>query len=86
MAPASDILRQMDARIRSWEAAGDGHAVFLKCYRVMTLNMMADLDDAIRDPLWVDGLPNRFAEYYFEVLHHYEAGDTNMPHIWTVAH
>ena len=34
----------------------------------------------------MDGLPHRFAEYYFEALHHYEAGDTNTPHIWTVAH
>lgn len=80
------ILDQMDACVEEWQTAGDGRAIFLRCYRVMTRNMLADLGEGFQDPAWVDGLLHRFAAYYFEALIRYENGDPDTPRIWTQAH
>lgn len=85
------VVRRMDARIATWTHRGDGRAVFLQCYRIMTGNMLGALRrDASRggfhDPVWVKGLLQRFADSYFRALRQYESGSPATPRIWQQAH
>ena len=54
---------------------------------MMTNNMLIAIDqDEFHDPEWVSILLHRFADYYFEALDKYEAGDIQTPVVWEVAH
>ena len=75
---ADPAMRRMQALIDQWEAAGDRRTVFLRCYRLMTGNMLAAIDrQEFHDPAWVGKLLHRFADYYFIALEAYEADQAN---------
>lgn len=83
----TEILERMLTRVQGWEAAGDRRAVFLDCYRLMTVNMLAALEAGeFEDREWVHALLHRFAGYYFEALDAYDAGDPVCPAVWQQAH
>jgi hypothetical protein len=65
---------RMQSLIDQWEAAGDHRLVFLRCYRLMTGNMLAAIDQQeFHDSPWVAKLLHGFADYYFNALEAYEA-------------
>ena len=79
-------LCQMDEWITHWEQNNDRRAIFLRCYRMMTANMLAAVErDEFFDGAWVDHLLHRFADYYFEALQAYERGEKTMPSVWQAA-
>lgn len=77
------VVERMQGFLRQWEQSGDNRAVFLGCYRLMTINML----EAIRrqefnDPDWVERLLYRFADYYFDALAAYERERPAAPAVW----
>lgn len=86
--PAKDntVEGQMHNLVEQWEACQDARAIFLGCYRLMTLNMLKALQEGeFQDSLWVDQLLHHFANYYFKALQAYEDGDPATPKAWQVA-
>jgi len=76
----------MDRIIKQWEQANDRRAIFLSCYAMMTQNMWAAVQaKAFKDPLWVNRLLLRFADYYFIALEAYENKDAAIPVVWQLA-
>jgi len=72
--------------IQRWEAENDQRAVFLGCYRLMTINMGAALQAGeFNDPHWVELLLQHFSDYYFTALDAYEHQDPQTPSAWRVA-
>jgi hypothetical protein len=77
----------METCIQQWIDAGDPRAVFLRCYLMMTRNMIASLDTPeFHDPAWVGALLDHFAEYYFIALAAYEEQSVTTPPVWEVTH
>lgn len=77
----------MDSLAQAWEQAADGRCFFLRCYALMTGNMLRAIDQGeFRDPSWVDRLLHLFADYYYLALHAYEHGDAGAPAVWRLAH
>ncbi len=69
------------------QANGDRKAIFLDCYQRMTRNMLkAAQTTCFEDPVWVDELLRRFAEYYFEGLEAYRLDRITSPVVWQAAH
>jgi hypothetical protein len=80
------IAELMQAQIERWQKAGDTRSVFLDCYRLMTVNVLAELDqEAFADPDWVRLLLHRFADYYFDALTAYEKRPSVAPPVWQAA-
>ncbi|MCI0521211.1 MAG: DUF5995 family protein [Chloroflexi bacterium] len=80
------LVDQMQAYIRGWEETGDDRALFLRCYRMMTANMLAAIGrEEFDDPAWVSQLLHRFAEYYFIALEAYEKEPAAAPAAWRLA-
>jgi hypothetical protein len=76
----------MDDQIAAWEHTGDRRRVFLRCYRVMTGNMLDAIEEGyFRDSKWINTLLHRFADYYFRALHCYDCGDP-VTRVWKDAH
>lgn len=87
MANVQSVTDKMQSLIRQWEETGDRRAVFLDCYRRMTVNVLKAIEDGqFNDPVWVNVLLHRFAEYYFEALQAYDLKDPATPAIWVLAH
>lgn len=86
--PSPDnVTEKMQVCIDRWEACDDGKALFLRCYRMMTGNVLVAVQQRdFHDPAWVDRLLHRFAEYYFVSLEVYEANPTGAPGVWQLAH
>lgn len=81
------VIAHMQQTIQQWEAAADDKALFLRCYMLMTSNMLAAIDgQEFNDPIWVDRLLHRFADYYFVALHAYENQPVSAPMVWQLAH
>lgn len=79
-------LHLMDEWIARWEQSNDQRVIFLRCYRMMTANMLDAVErDEFLDGAWVDRLLHRFADYYFEALWAYEDGEQTMPAVWKAA-
>lgn len=80
-------LARMTALITTWDAHADQRAIFLRCYRMMTNNMLAALAGGeFSDGAWVDRLLRRFADYYFRAVADYERDRAAAPRVWQVAH
>jgi len=80
------IMIKMDSLVSNWEKEDDKRIVFLKCYKMMTENIMTAIgNNEFIDNKWADKLLHRFAEYYFIALDEYEQGET-CPSVWTIAH
>ncbi|MCL4265150.1 MAG: hypothetical protein KJ069_18180 [Anaerolineae bacterium] len=78
--PLTDVMQE---KIDNWQQAKDRRAVFLQCYRAMTANTLAAVADGrFQDPIWVAGLLNRFADYYFVALDAYDTGQSGASSVW----
>lgn len=97
-APQPDpTAARMQALIEQWQGSGsdrpeDHRVIFLRCYLLMTNNMLAAIDrQEFHDSAWVGRLLRRFAGYYFSALEAYEAerdhpGETTAaPPVWQLA-
>lgn len=81
------VIARMQSIIDQWEPIPDQRAIFLTCYRMMTSNMLAMLEQRqFLDTVWVDRLLSRFAEHYFAALEAYEQDPTSAPLVWQLAH
>jgi hypothetical protein len=86
MLKQSEILRQMDQQVLTWQSNQDKRHVFLNCYRMMTANMLEAVDaNQFHDSEWVKKLLHRFAEYYFNALEQYERNE-EAPAVWKQVH
>lgn len=77
----------MLTRVQQWEAVQDQRAIFLKCYALMTQNMLTALaEKRFQDTAWVARLLSHFADHYFAALEAYERQDPATPAVWQLAH
>lgn len=77
----------MLASLAEMQARNDRKAIFLDCYQRMTRNMLASIDAGhFEDPVWVDALLRRFADYYFQGLNAFLSDKGSSPAVWQVAH
>ncbi|GIK58384.1 MAG: hypothetical protein HND44_20430 [Chloroflexi bacterium] len=80
------LLNQMQEKIDNWQQDKDRRAIFLQCYQTMTANTLAAVADGrFQDPTWVNGLLNRFADYYFVALDVYDKGQSQASPVWQYA-
>jgi hypothetical protein len=80
-------LERMFALSEHWERLGDNRSIFLRCYAMMTENMLCALGNGRFDDVqWVSALLRNFASYYFDALEEYEQGCGGTPKIWVHAH
>ncbi len=87
MQTTPDTLSRMQHQADRWEQSGDRRFLFLRCYYLMTSNMdHAIKQGRFRDSVWVEGLLQRFARYYFEALELYDRQDPATPAVWKQAH
>ncbi|MEZ4699237.1 MAG: DUF5995 family protein [Rhodothermales bacterium] len=83
----SAVTDRMEGLLARWGMDDDPRAGFLRCYRLMTGNMLAALEDGtFGDPVWVRVLLERFAAYYFDALDAYDTRPTATPEVWRFAH
>lgn len=81
------VLERMQTQIERWDVCADRRCIFLKCYRLMTANMIEGLRSGrFLDAAWVSVLLERFAEYYFEALAAWEREPASAPRVWQLAH
>jgi hypothetical protein len=81
------ITARMAALVQEWQARDDRRAIFLQCYRLMTLNMLTAIDTGeFQDAGWVSRLLRRFAGYYFDALELYERSHRRTPLVWLATH
>ncbi len=79
--------KQMDSLIDEWQQREDRRADFLRCYRLMTGNMLLAIEEGeFHDGPWVRQLLDHFAWYYFTALADFEQGRPETPAVWTTAH
>ncbi len=84
--PHTNIAQHMQTQVAQWQQTGDRRAIFLQCYAMMTGNMLDGVADGrFHDGPWVTHLLHHFANYYFDALAAYDAGDPCTA-VWTVAH
>jgi hypothetical protein len=77
----------MKSLIQHWEENADRRAEFLRCYSMMTNNLLTAIHQKeFADSDWVDRLLDRFAEYYFVALEAYEQSPASAPPVWQFAH
>jgi len=76
----------MAAQVAEWDAASDGRAIFLDCYRTMTDAVVERIESgAFVDGEWVGRLLDRFADYYFVSIDG-GAEVLTVPEPWVLAH
>lgn len=81
-----EIVNKMDSLAKEWEIRNDNRGIFLRCYCMMTTNMVAALDEKrFIDKKWVEHLLHRFAAYYFDALACFDCGD-EVPNVWKMVH
>lgn len=81
------ILIRMRTLVQQWEQTADDKALFLRCYMMMTSNMLDAISrKEFRDSPWVEKLLHRFADYYFAALQAYELDPVSAPGVWQLAH
>lgn len=80
-------VEKMLALIAAWEEAADQRSVFLRCYSMMTKNMLDAIPGGqFQDSEWVNHLLHRFAEYNFLALDAYEQAPGSAPLVWQMTH
>lgn len=81
------IVSRMQSLILQWERDQNPQAFFLRCYQMMTRNMLAAIDNReFQDPAWVHRLLHLFAQYYFGALDAYWQQPSDAPLVWELAH
>ena len=85
--PNNSTISHMQTQTEQWQEIADDKALFLRCYMMMTGNVLAAVNQQeFNDPLWVSTLIERFADYYFVALRAYENDPASAPAVWQVAH
>jgi len=83
----SKLITCMQNMITKWEDDSDQRLIFLKCYQMMTENMLLAIDrNEFEDPIWVDQLLHNFTEYYFTALQAYEGNPISALKVCQIAH
>lgn len=78
---------RMDSLIDEWQQRQDRRVDFLRCYRLMTGNMLLAIKKGeFHDGPWVQQLLDHFADYYFTALANYEQDRPETPAVWTTTH
>ncbi len=86
MADKDPILEKMQSLIDVWESKKDQRAIFLRCYAMMTSNMLGEIEARrFEDSVWVATLLNHFANYYFFAQEAFERAPGEAPPVWQVA-
>lgn len=81
------VILRMTQLAGHWRAADDKRHLFLSCYSTMTGNMLKAADRGeFRDAIWVTGLLERFADYYFDALDLCECNAPHRPLVWEHTH
>lgn len=81
------LLQKMIQQADTWEKSADRRHVFLRCYSMMSTNMVAAIRAGeFEDCEWVATLIQHFAAYYFKALSAYERNPTESPAAWRQAH
>ncbi|MDX1613627.1 MAG: DUF5995 family protein [Candidatus Promineifilaceae bacterium] len=77
----------MDSLLSQWQRQADRRADFLRCYRLMTGNVLLAIEqDEFHDGPWVRHLLDHFADYYFAALTAYEGDLPETPAVWLATH
>jgi len=81
------LVDQMQSLIQQWEDAADDKALFLRCYLMMTNNVIEAVQkQEFEDSAWVERVMENFANYYFVALQAYERDPESAPKVWQFAH
>lgn len=81
------LLQKMIQQADTWEKSADRRSIFLRCYSMMSTNMVAAIRAGeFEDCEWVATLINHFASYYFKALTSYERNPAESPAAWRQAH
>lgn len=81
------LLQKMTQQADTWEKSADRRYIFLRCYSMMSTNMVAAIRDGeFEDCEWVATLIQHFADYYFKALSSYELNPAKSPAAWRQAH
>jgi hypothetical protein len=87
MPSPTPLILHMQTRLQPWEETAVGKALFLRCYMLMTDNVLTAVSHhEFHDPAWVSELLHRFADYYFVALQAYESDPASAPAVWQIAH
>lgn len=83
MKPNDSLIGMMQEMIDNWQQAKDRRAIFLQCYRAMTVNTLAAVvDGRFQDESWVARLLQCFADYYFTAVAAYDKANSSTPAVW----
>jgi len=84
--PTEPLIQKMIHLADEWETQEDQRTIFLRCYSMMTNNMMTAVSQGrFQDNEWVNHLLHHFADYYFNALACFECGE-EVPLVWQVVH
>ena len=84
---SSPLLSRMHTLTKTWKSSGVGRFFFLSCYQMMTVNMLAGVEQQeFADSDWVRTFVAHFADYYYIALDAYELDPASAPAVWRVAH
>lgn len=79
----TSTLGRMVSLSSHWEREADRRFAFLKCYGMMTDNMLSALDHhRFVDSDWVHVLIEHFADYYFRALDSFTQDEAVSPRVW----
>lgn len=80
------VIKKMEDIAQQWENQQDPRAIFLRCYSMMSANMLQALEDQrFQNTDWVSVLLHRFADYYFDALACFDCGEA-VPAVWQHVH
>lgn len=78
-------LGKMVSLSSHWEQEADLRFAFLKCYGMMTDNMISALNQhRFVDSDWVHVLIEHFADYYFRALDSFTQQEASSPRVWQI--
>ncbi|MEX2513900.1 MAG: DUF5995 family protein [Cyclobacteriaceae bacterium] len=87
MRSVDELLQNMVKFADTWEKNGDQRYVFLKCYGMMSTNMVSAINQGqFANSLWVTNLLIRFSEYYFNALNQYDLNPEMSSRVWRQVH
>lgn len=80
-----ELLAVMRRQLRTWDAARDNRAAFLRVYSAMSAGVLERLhQNFFLDPAWIERVAVRFGWYYFHALGEWEQG-RRAPPAWAYA-
>jgi hypothetical protein len=80
------VVTRMQSLIDQWQGEAHQRAIFLRCYQLMTSNVLAAIDHGeFHDGEWVRDFLHRFAGYYFVALEAYDRDPAFASRVWQQA-